>query len=474
MKLTQKFLPTAGHPGAELVVDLLCTKLMFRVDLLSFITLDFTSYSIDGNFLNWFFGFAPTLPGCCPLHGRQNLKEVFCGLFAGHEDAYAEDDICLSSSSFSYDFFAIGNPCFAVWFFLFCTLPKLNGTNVVLIALICESACDYLYSEVKYVVNLSVASLNAGFKLLIWTGLDDSSLKEHTIDFPHLGTQNGRISMALKFPDLLPGNHVSVVLDLCEVFYCAVSVGYVLFMKVDSILLKYNHLKPFNSGYNDELYAVSDSYFFPHCLAYERGCYSIMSWYLSLERGKFWFPAQVYNRENGHARFMLSCYVAELCYNSRTNTFQARYLQLWRHTMEEHIPWDRLRAPPVDTPAYVLHVSDCLDDLKRGDHFEFQWRRNKDYPCGWWYGVVGHLESCDRNESSCNRHNSAHDLLLLADTVLLEFNQHDPDSRWRTVNRKNHCEEENAAHGFYGGIRKLYNEEEISAWKSICPTKVLD
>ena len=24
---------------------------------------------------------------------------------------------------------------------------------------------------------------------------------------------------------------------------------------------------------------------------------SIMSWYLSIEKGKFWFPAQVYNRE---------------------------------------------------------------------------------------------------------------------------------------------------------------------------------
>ncbi|GAB4843954.1 Ubiquitin-associated domain-containing protein [Ancistrocladus abbreviatus] len=195
---------------------------------------------------------------------------------------------------------------------------------------------------------------------------------------------------------------------------------------------------------------------------------SIMSWYLSLERGKFWFPAQVYNRENGHAGFMLSCYDAELCYNSGTNTFRARYLPPGRHTMEENIQWDRLRAPPVDTPAYVLYVSDCLDDLKPGDHFEIQWRRNKDYPYGWWYGVVGHSESCDGIENNCTCHNS--------DMVMLEFNQYHPDSRWRrtTVNRKNHHEEGNEADGFYGGIRKLYNEEEVSAWKSICPTKFKD
>lgn len=52
---------------------------------------------------------------------------------------------------------------------------------------------------------------------------------------------------------------------------------------------------------------------------------SVMSCYLALERGKFWFPAQVYNRENGHVGFMLSCYDAELCYDAKTDTFQARY-----------------------------------------------------------------------------------------------------------------------------------------------------
>ncbi|XP_057983598.1 F-box protein At2g32560-like [Malania oleifera] len=195
---------------------------------------------------------------------------------------------------------------------------------------------------------------------------------------------------------------------------------------------------------------------------------SIMAWYLSLESGKFWFPAQVYNRESGHVGFLLSCYDADLSYDFCTDTFRARYSLHGRQTIEENIQWDRLRAPPVNTPAHVLHVSDCLNDLKPGDHVEIQWRRNREFPYGWWYGVVGHLKSCDENENNCRCHTSG--------MVILEFNQYSPDSRWRqtVINRKDHREEGNDVDGFYGGIRKLYKEEEISTWKRLRPTQVLE
>ncbi|RWR86379.1 hypothetical protein CKAN_01527500 [Cinnamomum micranthum f. kanehirae] len=197
---------------------------------------------------------------------------------------------------------------------------------------------------------------------------------------------------------------------------------------------------------------------------------SIMSWYLSLESGKFWFPAQVYNREHGHVGFMLSCYDADLSYDSHTDTFHARYPPHGRRTMviEEGVKWERLRAPPVETPAHELHISDCLNDLRPGDHIEIQWRRNKEFPYGWWYGVVGHLESCDENEHLCHCHNS--------DTVMLNFNHYTPGSRWRqtTVNRRHHQEEGNETDGFYGGIRKLHNKEEIAVWKRLWPTEVLE
>ena len=112
---------------------------------------------------------------------------------------------------------------------------------------------------------------------------------------------------------------------------------------------------------------------------------SVMSWYLALESGKFWFPAQVYNRENGHVGFMLSCYDAELSYDPRTDTFQARYPPHGRRAIaiETGVTWDRLRAPPLDTSPHDLYISDCLTELCPGDHIEIQWRRNKEFPYGW-------------------------------------------------------------------------------------------
>lgn len=49
---------------------------------------------------------------------------------------------------------------------------------------------------------------------------------------------------------------------------------------------------------------------------------------------------------------------------------------------ETGVTWDRLRAPPVDTSLHNLHTSDCLNELKPGDHIEIQWRRNKEFPYG--------------------------------------------------------------------------------------------
>ncbi|XP_071721122.1 F-box protein At2g26850-like [Rutidosis leptorrhynchoides] len=195
---------------------------------------------------------------------------------------------------------------------------------------------------------------------------------------------------------------------------------------------------------------------------------SIMSWYLLLENGNFSFPAQVYNRENGNIGFLLSCYDAKVSYDSQTDCFKARYSAQGRPTTEENIKWERLRSPIVNASPYELHVSDCLTDLKPGDHFEIQWRKSKEFPYGWWYGVVGHLESCDGNKLYCQCHCS--------DTVILEFKQYSLGSRWREVviDRKDHREVGNEADGFYAGIRKLYNDNEISMWKGLWPTQPLE
>ncbi|XP_076918323.1 F-box protein At2g41170-like [Bidens hawaiensis] len=188
---------------------------------------------------------------------------------------------------------------------------------------------------------------------------------------------------------------------------------------------------------------------------------SVMSWYLSLESGEFSFPAQVYNRENGNIGFLLSCYDAKVSYDSHTDSFKARYASLGRPTTEESIKWERLRSPAVNTLPYDLHVSDCLTDLQPGDHFEIQWRKSKEFPYGWWFGVVGHLESCDGNKLYCQCHHS--------DSVILEFRQYNLGSRWRqvTIDRKDHREVGNEVDGFYAGIRKLYDDKEITTWKSL-------
>ncbi|XP_028766796.1 F-box protein At2g26850 [Neltuma alba] len=196
--------------------------------------------------------------------------------------------------------------------------------------------------------------------------------------------------------------------------------------------------------------------------------HSVMALCISLTNGKFWFPAQVYNRENGHAGFMLSCYDAQLCYDSGTDTFQARYSPHGRWAVEENIPWERLRIPPVDISPHVLYTSDCLAELRPGDHIEIQWRRNREFPYGWWYGVVGHLKSCAEHGNHCCCH--------LSDTVILEFKQYNPGSRWRetVINRKNHKEEGNDVDGFYGGIRKLHDEDEIARWTNLWPTRTVE
>ncbi|KAF9675645.1 hypothetical protein SADUNF_Sadunf09G0053900 [Salix dunnii] len=225
---------------------------------------------------------------------------------------------------------------------------------------------------------------------------------------------------------------------------------------------------------------------------------SIMSCYLALETGKFWFPAQVFNRENGHVGFMLSCYDAELNYDPRTDTFQARYPPHGRRAIatESGVPWERLRAPSVDTSPHDLHISECLHDLLPGDHIEIQWRRNKEFPYGlfsipvggmalWvtWSHVmemkiiVGVVTAVSKfylffvaSTTLCSIYHEE------SDTVVLEFHQYTPGSRWRstTINRKDHREEGNEADGFYGGIRKLFKNEEISRWKRLWPTEVLE
>jgi len=56
-------------------------------------------------------------------------------------------------------------------------------------------------------------------------------------------------------------------------------------------------------------------------------------------------------------------------------------------------------VPPIDSSSHVLHISDCLDDLKPGDHVEIQWRRNNEFPYG-----TSHPSCCAISKNSCLLH----------------------------------------------------------------------
>ncbi|KAI4353074.1 hypothetical protein L6164_002049 [Bauhinia variegata] len=116
----------------------------------------------------------------------------------------------------------------------------------------------------------------------------------------------------------------------------------------------------------------------------------MMSMYISLESGKFWFPAQIY-------RGAVLCN-ALLSYESKTDHFQARQQTGGWRFLGSNISWDMVRLPLVETP-FVLHVSDSLDDLKPGDHIEIQRRPSRGKPYDWWYANIGHLDSCDETEN---------------------------------------------------------------------------
>ncbi|EXC34973.1 F-box protein [Morus notabilis] len=190
----------------------------------------------------------------------------------------------------------------------------------------------------------------------------------------------------------------------------------------------------------------------------------VMAFYLALESGKFWFPAQVYYGGNGYTGVTLLCYDAQVSYDYSTDTFRASYpAQVWGRN-ETNIKWDRLRAPPVDTlDPFTPHVSDYLHDLKPGDHIEIQWKSHDKSPYGWWYALVGHLDQCDENVNHCRCHYS--------DTLVVEFKQYPPGSIWRRtmLNRKHRLREGNGADRLYGGIRKISDEEEISKWLHYLP-----
>ncbi|RDX73465.1 F-box protein, partial [Mucuna pruriens] len=179
----------------------------------------------------------------------------------------------------------------------------------------------------------------------------------------------------------------------------------------------------------------------------------MMTLYFSLFNGKFWFPAQIYRG--------VLVRDALVKYDSKTDNFQARQQNGGWHVMGNNIEWDIVRAPQVDTPPCDLYVSDCLQDLKPGDHIEIQWKSRREIPYDWWYAVIGHMESCNENENDCR--------CRYSETLIVEFKQYTHGSRMRQVKLLRNGEQCEEATGCYGGIRKLHSEEEVQRWEKFLP-----
>lgn len=67
-------------------------------------------------------------------------------------------------------------------------------------------------------------------------------------------------------------------------------------------------------------------------------------------------------------------------------------------------------------------------------------------------------------------------LCVSVENVVMEFRQFRPESPWRrtVINRKDHRETGDEENGFYGGVKKLGTEEEISTWKRLWPSQALE
>lgn len=227
-------------------------------------------------------------------------------------------------------------------------------------------------------------------------------------------------------------------------------------INTQSLLLQHNQIGSCGSFSGVWPFLSFNSYLenFIDLISLFKNC-SKMALYISLESGRFWFPAQVYKTAN------LFCYDAIVSYDSRTDTFQARSPTGGWRMIEGNIQWDRLRLSPVETSPRAFYMSNCMNDLKPGDQIEIQIRRRKDSPYNWWYAVVGHLETCDENVNHCH--------CQYSDMLVVEFKQYQPaENRWRrSVLNRNVYEEQGTRLRWFGGIRKLDKEEEIERWNNL-------
>ncbi|KAF7819127.1 F-box protein [Senna tora] len=182
--------------------------------------------------------------------------------------------------------------------------------------------------------------------------------------------------------------------------------------------------------------------------------YFMKALYLCLEGGTFWFPSQLYRRQG----LLLICQDVLLHYDSKTDTFEARQQYGNCRCIGRKLRWDMVRVAWLEISPYQLHVSCDLHNLKTGDHIEIQFRANKQTPYDWWFGVIGHLDTCDKKQNQCGCDQSE----MLVVEVKLGYPR--MQVKRLLLKRNNHGEQDDGKGRLYGGIRKIQSEQEIDTW----------
>ncbi|KAL0671653.1 hypothetical protein Bca4012_034357 [Brassica carinata] len=155
---------------------------------------------------------------------------------------------------------------------------------------------------------------------------------------------------------------------------------------------------------------------------------SVMYWYSNLESGKFWFCAQVKQRNPLYVGLGISYYDAKVRYDSKTDTFQA-----------SHVFYT---CPTVCKDSYPETVSRSNGEKTKSSLM---------------VGGLATWVTCDTATEDITALASL-TVTFDAETVVLEFRPFKRGSTpWGTmvVNRKIYRESGNEARGFYGGVRKL-------------------
>ena len=236
--------------------------------------------------------------------------------------------------------------------------------------------------------------------------------------------------------------------------------------------------------------------------------------------GESHMTVQVINRETErNLEFTMSAYDAKASYRLELNAWHVTYLNDDRGVVCETVPTKQLRPIPTDLgsattpyspwklyrhPAVATAAAVKTQKIYAvGDGVEIQWKRQKQHPYGWWYGVISDIWHGDTEETTGKvgeivhvqlpGRNAATYACIVPEEdqdagagaaatlkarkeecttkftkITVVFEQYVQDSPWRSVtvvmNAKNAIR---SLGGWVGGIRKSTTAKQV--WKGFLP-----